>query len=53
MVVYLNGQRLSPGADTWSLTDDGISFTGSACDTIKASTPGNPANIEVRAVQKR
>lgn len=53
VVVYVNGQRLSPGADTWSLTDDGITFTGSTCDSIKASTSGHPANIEVRAVQKR
>lgn len=54
VVVYLNGERLSPGADTWNLTADGnIEFTGSTCARIESSTPTNPANIEVRAVQKR
>ena len=53
VVVYLNGERLSPGADTWKLTDAGITFTGSTCERIKASTSANPVDIEVRAVQQR
>ncbi|HEX5753640.1 MAG TPA: adventurous gliding motility lipoprotein CglB [Archangium sp.] len=54
VVVYVNGDRLSPGADTWTLNGDkSISFTGSTCERIKASTSANPVKIEVRAVQKR
>lgn len=53
VVVYINGERIAPGADTWSLTDDGIKFTGATCQRIQNSTPANPVNLEVRAVQKR
>jgi hypothetical protein len=53
MVVYLNGERLSPGPDTWVMKEPGIVFQGSTCDRIEASSPSNPANIEVRAVQRR
>jgi hypothetical protein len=53
VVVYVNEERLSPGADTWSLTSEGISFTGSTCARIQASTSANPVKIEVRAVQRR
>ncbi|WNG18646.1 adventurous gliding motility lipoprotein CglB [Cystobacter fuscus] len=54
VVVYLNGERLSPGPDTWVLKEDlGIVFQGSTCAQIEASSPSNRANIEVRAVQKR
>lgn len=53
MVVYLNGERLSPGPDTWVMKDPGIVFQGSTCARIEASSPASPANIEVRAVQKR
>ena len=55
VVVYVNGDRLSPGADTWVLADDqsGILFQGGTCDRIKASTASNPAKIEVRAVRTR
>jgi hypothetical protein len=53
VVVYIDGERLSPGADTWSLTDDGITFTGSTCERIRSSTTSDPVDIEVRAVQRR
>ncbi|OJH37992.1 adventurous gliding motility lipoprotein CglB [Cystobacter ferrugineus] len=53
MVVYLNGDRLSPGPDTWEIKAPGIVFLGSTCDRIEASSPANPAKIEVRAVQTR
>jgi hypothetical protein len=52
VVVYLNGERLSSGSDTWDLSAEGINFTGSTCERIKASTSANPVNIEVRAVVK-
>ncbi|REG35642.1 hypothetical protein ATI61_1029 [Archangium gephyra] len=53
VVVYVNGERLSSGADTWSLTSEGLRFTGATCDRINASTSANPVKIEVRAVQRR
>ncbi|EPX55689.1 CglB [Cystobacter fuscus DSM 2262] len=53
MVVYLNGERLSPGPDTWVMKEPGIVFQGSTCDRIEASSPSAPAKIEVRAVQRR
>jgi hypothetical protein len=55
VVVYLNGERLSPGADTWSLSEDKsiLTFTGSTCQRIESSTPSNPVDIEVRAVSQQ
>ncbi|MGZ3460260.1 MAG: adventurous gliding motility lipoprotein CglB, partial [Archangium sp.] len=54
VVVYLNEVRVSPGADTWNLTADGsLEFTGSTCNRILSSSPTDPVNIEVRAVQRR
>ncbi|MFY0523756.1 adventurous gliding motility lipoprotein CglB [Archangium gephyra] len=53
VVVYVNKERLSPGADTWTLTAGGLRFTGSTCERINASTSANPVSIEVRAVQQR
>ncbi|QRK07577.1 adventurous gliding motility lipoprotein CglB [Archangium violaceum] len=53
VVVYVNKERLASGADTWSLTEEGISFAGATCERIKNSTPSSPVDIEVRAVQRR
>lgn len=53
MVVYLNGESLVPGADTWNLTADGVKFNGAACERIKTSTTANPANVEIRIVRPR
>jgi hypothetical protein len=55
VVVYINGERLAVGADTWRLLDDksGVEFLGSTCQRIKSSSTSNPVNIEVRAVQQR
>jgi hypothetical protein len=53
VVVYINDERIAPGPDTWSLTADGIKFTGATCQRIQNSTPASPVNLEVRAVQKR
>ncbi|MET0406386.1 MAG: adventurous gliding motility lipoprotein CglB [Cystobacter sp.] len=53
MVVYLNGERLAPGGDTWEPQEPGIVFKGSTCARIEASSPSSPARIEVRAVQSR
>jgi hypothetical protein len=53
VVVYVNGERLEPGPDSWSLVDEGIQFVGATCSRIQNSTPANPVDIEVRAVQTR
>lgn len=53
VVVYLNKERLTAGPDTWTLKSPGIVFLGSTCAKIEASSPALPAEIEVRAVQKR
>ncbi|MBM7115422.1 adventurous gliding motility lipoprotein CglB [Archangium primigenium] len=53
LVVYINGERLAPGANTWNLTPAGVAFNGTTCERITNSTPSNPVNIEVRAVQRR
>lgn len=53
MVVYLNGESLVPGPDTWNLTDAGVKFNGAACERIKTSTTANPANVEIRVVRPR
>lgn len=53
VVVYLNGERVEPGADTWSLQGNVLTFTGSSCNRINSSTTANPVDIEVRAVQRR
>jgi hypothetical protein len=53
VVVYVNKERLSPDDNTWKLTDAGIEFLGTTCERIKASSPANPVDIEVRAVQRR
>ena len=53
VVVFVNKERLSPGVNTWNLTDTGLVFNGEMCARITASTPSNPVNIEVRAIQRR
>jgi hypothetical protein len=46
--VSLDGQVLAPGPDSWSLTSEGVRFTGSACQKLESSTPTSPVRIEVR-----
>jgi hypothetical protein len=55
VVVYINGERLAAGSDTWGLLPDksGLEFLGSTCTRIENSSTANPAEIEVRAVQAR
>ncbi|WP_257453713.1 adventurous gliding motility lipoprotein CglB [Archangium lipolyticum] len=53
VVVYLNGERVDQGPDTWTLSGDTIKFTGAVCALLEESTPANPADIEVRAVRTR
>jgi hypothetical protein len=53
VVVYLDGERLTAGDQTWTLEERGVLFQGAACERIKASTPDEPVNIEVRAIRQR
>jgi len=56
IVVYVDGERLAPGADTWDVNvaaNEGVLFTGAACNRILASTPQAPVKIEVRAIRQR
>jgi von Willebrand factor type A domain len=53
IVVYINGERQEPGTDTWTLAGSTVTFQGALCQRINSSTPTNPVNIEVRAVQRR
>ncbi len=53
MVVYINGESLRPGADTWNLVPAGVQFNGATCTRIKTSTTANPVSIEVRVVRPR
>jgi hypothetical protein len=62
IIVYINGERQEPGASTWTLvnttvgntvTAQTVTFQGAMCQRINTSSPTNPVNIEVRAVQGR
>lgn len=47
--VSLDGKELAPGESSWSLTDEGVLFTGAACQRLEAATPSAPVVVEVRA----
>jgi hypothetical protein len=62
LVVYLNNERLEPGPDTWTTTKatennqeviTGLKFSGTTCQRLENSSPANPVDLEVRAVQRR
>lgn len=53
IVVYVNDEPVDPGADTWTLNDQGVKFQGATCDRIKASTDKNPIKLEARAIQRK
>lgn len=56
IVVYVDGQRVAAGADTWDIDvakNGGVLFTGGTCQRILASTPQAPVNVEVRAIRQR
>ena len=41
VVVYINGERLAAGSDTWALKqpgNTGVEFLGSTCQRIKSSS---------------
>ncbi|HEX8435618.1 adventurous gliding motility lipoprotein CglB [Archangium sp.] len=46
--VSLDGTVVAPGPDSWSLTGEGVRFTGTACEKIAAARPTAPVLIEVR-----
>ena len=47
VVVEFNGARLLEGADTWSVTDHTLTFTGASCNAINESTDAAPVKIGV------
>lgn len=53
IIVYVNNEPVASGADTWTLTAQGVQFQGAMCERIKSSTTANPITLEARAVQKK
>jgi hypothetical protein len=53
IVVYVNGESVPRGSDTWELTSDGVKVLGQTCTRILSSTDANPITLEVRAVQRK
>lgn len=53
IVVYVNGEPVPKGTDTWELTPEGVKFVGQTCTQILSSTDANPITLEARAVQRR
>ena len=58
LAVFVNGQLTDPGANTWCFGNDctpaapgAVVFQGTLCQQIDSSTPANPVQIEIRAVQ--
>jgi hypothetical protein len=53
IAVYVNGESLPKGSDTWELNAEGVKFLGATCNRILASTDTNPITLEARAVQRK
>lgn len=53
IVVYVNGESIPKGPDTWELTAEGVHFIGQTCTRILSSTDANPITLEARAVQRK
>jgi hypothetical protein len=54
LVLFVNGERTPPGANTWRLKPGvGLEMLGDLCRRAERSTPSNPVKIEVRAVNPR
>ncbi|MFP2924286.1 adventurous gliding motility lipoprotein CglB [Pyxidicoccus sp. 3LG] len=53
LVVYVEGEGIVSGPDTWELVENGVRFTGATCDRILRSTPDAPIAVEVRAIRRR
>jgi hypothetical protein len=55
VVAYVNEERFEASDTTWrlNLESSGVEFKGELCTRIKNSTPIDPVDIEVRAVQRR
>ncbi|HEX8824906.1 MAG TPA: adventurous gliding motility lipoprotein CglB [Archangium sp.] len=47
--VSVDGTVMEPGPETWSLTSEGVRFTGMACQRLNAATSTAPVIVEVRA----
>jgi hypothetical protein len=53
IVVYVNGESVPKGPDTWELNSDGVKFVGQTCTRILASTVNDPITLEARAIQRK
>jgi hypothetical protein len=55
VVVYVDGEKLAAGADTWNLKQEGdvakVTMTGSLCTKILNATPASPVDVEIRIVE--
>lgn len=50
--VLWQGKDLQPGADSWSYSGGAVTFLGSYCAQIKASTNAAPIDVEFRIVEQ-
>ncbi|MCE9673941.1 adventurous gliding motility lipoprotein CglB [Myxococcus stipitatus] len=58
IIVYVEGEKLASGPDTWTLGEykdagSGVIFNGATCDRLKNSRPEAPVNVEVRAIRQQ
>ncbi len=50
--VTLNGESLTPGAQTWQFTRGRVEFVGSRCDQLKSASAAQPVDVQIRIVEK-
>lgn len=54
VVVYVKGERVAPGEDTWRLkAGAGVELKGGLCERASRATPADPLPVEVRALMTR
>jgi hypothetical protein len=54
VVVYVKGERMVAGEDTWRLKAGvGVELKGSLCERASRATPADPLPVEVRALLSR
>jgi hypothetical protein len=52
VTVLWNGADVQPGPTTWTYAGGRVTFLGTYCDQILASTNANPVNVEFRIVEQ-
>lgn len=54
VVVYVKGERMAAGEDSWRLKAGvGVELKGSLCERAGRATPADPLPVEVRALRAR